>query len=219
MFLCFKQALFMQSKTTAMNKLHTTSVVKTLSEKWRLREIKCPATKHVLILQRDKTRRIRNVDTIVDHLREHMNASVQVVQFEGKPAQEQARIIHCANVFIAVQGAGMNWYKFLPPKARMLEITWPYWGSRYAGRVRKQRPDVTARVVKCQMYTSPAIYMQFAREWLPSFEHANSTWLTPNVTQSLLKRSFRLDPIKTNNIQKSSDCECTPESIYKAVTS
>ena len=221
--LCFKQALFIQSSTipvTKQVKLQTAAMVKTLSEKWRLSETKCPATKHVLILQRNTTRQIRNVDAIVTYLRAHLNTSVQVEQFEGKLANEQARIVHCANVFIAVQGAGMNWYKFLPPNARMLEITYGIgWPSRYAERARAQRPDVISRIVECRMLTPPEVFLTYAREWLPGFENATYDSISGAAKRKLYKISAKQSPISKRAVHKNSDCECDPSAIYRAVTS
>ena len=195
-------------------------MVKTLSEKWRLSETKCPATKHVLILQRNTTRQIRNVDAIVTYLRAHLNTSVQVEQFEGKLANEQARIVHCANVFIAVQGAGMNWYKFLPPNARMLEITYGVgWPSRYAARAQALRPDVITKIVQCRMLTPPEVFLTYAREWLPGFENATYDSISGAAKRKLYKISAKQSPISKRAVHKNSDCECDPSAIYRAVTS
>ena len=123
--------------------------------------------------------------------------------------------MHCANVFIAVQGAGMNWYKFLPPNARMLEITWPHWRSRYRIRAIETRPDVTPIVLQCQMHTPSHIFLKYARLWLKFNGTADD--VTKQMKADLIRRSFKLDSTHTVNIQKDSDCVCSSKSIYKRI--
>ena len=142
-------------------------------------------------------------------------STLALEMFEGKSAQEQARIIHCAKVFIGVQGAGMNWYKYLPPNARMLEITWYLWKSRYHRRVVGMRPDVMPRIVECKMYTPPHIFLKFAREWMNFTGTADD--ITEEMKAELLKRSFKLNSTHTKNIQKDSDAVCDPRAVYEHI--
>ena len=109
----------------------------------------------------------------------------------------------------------MNWYKFLPPNARMLEITWHLWKSRYHKRVVGMRPDIVPHIVKCKMHTPTHIFLKYARTWMNFTGTADD--ITEEMKAELLKRSFKLNSTHTKNIQKDSDAVCDPRTVYEHI--
>ena len=209
--LCFSHGVFPYFTTGGTARK---TVSKLLSKTWGLDTLHCPDP-YVLFLERNSTRRLHNLDEIIVYLRQHNISPIKVAMFEGKSAKEQASIVHCAKVFIAVQGAGMNWYKFLPHNASMLEITYNGWRSHYRRRAIAYRPDVIPLIVKCEMYTPPHIFLKFARAWMNFTGTADD--ITAESKAELLERSLKMDSVRTKNIQKDSDAVCDPRAVYEHI--
>ena len=102
----------------------------------------------MLIIQRQSTRRLLNIDSMVDVARNYGYANVRTEFFEGLRLREQYAIIRCASVFVAVQGAALSWHSFLPRGATVVEITYEGWPVRYRERALMERTDLNQRVIK-----------------------------------------------------------------------
>ena len=75
------------------------------------------------LLQRRDSRRISNIYTIAQRLREAFpSASIDISYFEGTPLQEQARWMASHNIIIAAHGAALANAVFIRRETRVLEL-------------------------------------------------------------------------------------------------
>ena len=69
----------------------------------------------------------------------HDDVSVDVafkrVHLKALPLLAKLQLVHCADVLVGVQGAGLAHFHFLPPGAVLLEVGWRHWpAGRYSKR-------------------------------------------------------------------------------------
>ena len=159
--LCYKHAIFGDVKLDAV--IRKTAKEAVISQ-WSYRRNPCKQF-YVLIVERLGTRHILNLAEIVASFKRR-NVTVRVEHFEGKTLQEQAEIMHCAKTFIAVQGAAMSWFDFLPKNANLIEFYWTGWASKYKKRARKSRKDVHATAVQCKPVIPETVYKKHAEKLL-----------------------------------------------------
>jgi len=79
----------------------------------------------VTIIQRRSTRRILNIDMVVDAVKSLGFSHVQVVSFEGMSVLKQIQIARCSSLLIGTHGAALAWSSALHLDARLVEIRWP----------------------------------------------------------------------------------------------
>jgi len=98
----------------------------------------------VILIQRLNTRRIGNAQDLIaiaQSMPKITNATI--VNLENLDIKDQIRHINCGNpIVVGVQGAGLEWTKFLKHtgrKAAVIELTWRQWGSYYAGNVKSDK--------------------------------------------------------------------------------
>ena len=64
---------------------------------------------NILIIQRTKTRKILNLDSIIRKLTFHTNHHIQSFCFELHSIKEQMQRTFCTDILIGVHGAGLTW--------------------------------------------------------------------------------------------------------------
>lgn len=202
---CFSHGIFVKLEKDTES-LH--GMAAALSRAWNLTEYVCPEY-YTMFLQRNTTRRLLNADELVRALIEHGFTRVRVEIFDGKTLLEQARLIRCTKVLIAVQGAGLNWYHFLPHNAKVMELTFNRWGSRYERRLLRNRSDIKPKVLKCKRVTPPYIWAKYARLWLNYTGPISKTMKTELLNTKSL--------IRTENVAHDSDCSCDVSTILTAL--
>ena len=85
----------------------------------------------VTVLQRQSTRRILNVDAVVDVFRRMGFERIEVVSFEMLTVLEQLAIVKASIVLVGTFGAGLAWSGILHEKAALVEILWPDLPRKY----------------------------------------------------------------------------------------
>ena len=105
-----------------------------------------------------------NIDAVSEPLQRRLpHDDVIVLNLDDMSFVEQLRVITWCRVFIGVQGAALTWSAFLPINAQMVEITYDYWTARFKARARLWRPDLTTATVQCNVHTSDASFLSYAR--------------------------------------------------------
>lgn len=79
----------------------------------------------VTIVQRSRTRRLRNLEELVQIVREEMDVEPLVVDMAGMSALEQITVSHNTDIMIMVHGGALMNTIWLPPKALLMDI-YPY---------------------------------------------------------------------------------------------
>ena len=211
---CFEYGIF-RGMRGCKNKTHLNRhIQKTVQEDWQ-RSIATNGScrnKHITFIERNRTRFILNLNSLVDISRKMFNQTrVVVEQFEKYSLSEQWRKIRCTSVFIAVQGAALSWYPFLPANASVLEIVYPGWHSRYAKRILGARPDLHVEVVRCDVITPLKAYTKYAKLWYNHTGEITSEW-----KQTLELRSNNTIAVD-GSIWKDSNCVCSEDVILDAL--
>ena len=81
-------------------------------------------------IERVSTRRVTNKNALLDAAKS-LGLSVQSIKLETLPVFKQLETIRCTDILVGVQGAGLQWMKFLRPKRAMIELTFPGWPKLY----------------------------------------------------------------------------------------
>lgn len=97
----------------------------------------------VVVINRQRTRRVRNVDDIVEAHNDLMNSTTvgastvatlrpvevawKVVELEPLSPADQARVFSAADVLIAVHGAALTWSLMMDSRSSLLEMLPPAW--------------------------------------------------------------------------------------------
>ena len=211
---CFRYGIFGRVRGRN-NKVHRDHhIQKAVQEDWqRSTETNGSCSnKHITFIERRETRSIVNLNSLLDISRKVANQTrVVVEQFEKYSLSEQWRKIRCTSVFIAVQGAALSWYRFLPANASVLEIVYPGWHSRYAKRIRGTRPDLHVEVVRCDVTTPLKVYSKYAKLW---YNYTGE--ITPKLKQELELRSNNTTGVDSS-IWKDSNCICSEDVFLDAL--
>ena len=139
-----------------------------------------------------------------------------VVIFQPEQLSEQLQLIQCAFAFIAVQGAGAAWYRFLPDNAIFVELYYRGWVSKYKRRAQISRPDIKTEAVYCTAVTPDRTWIKYAQQWL-DLKSKDITDIDITMKEKLIAKSAQVDPIR-GNIWKDSDVVCPPELIVSALS-
>ena len=166
---------------------------------------------YVTFLQRQSTRKILNINQLMDLAKRAGLKNIRLEYFEGKTIPEQMRIIHCTAVYVGVQGAALTWYAFLPRNAVLLEILYPGWPMRYQKRANWNRPDIKAITVHCDRVTPDAVWEKYARLWYNYSGHIDG-----NMKLKLAKQSETMYPVG-KSVYKDSNCKCSNQTFMKAL--
>ena len=167
----------------------------------------------VLILQRNNTRQILNADKMAAMFSDHANmTNVKIVKFEEKTMHEQFDLVRCAKVFIAVQGAGVAWYRFLPKHATLVEIYYHGWKSKYRDRALANRPDMNTHAIFCTAQVRPQSYSFYALKWF-GYDGPMSDSMKAKVTNM----SAVVNPV-LGNIWKDSDVVCSENTVLRMLS-
>ena len=166
---------------------------------------------YMLIIQRLTTRRLLNIDHMTKIAHDYGYSKVRVESFEGKQLRDQYGIIRCASVFVAVQGAVLSWFSFLPEGATVVEMIYDGWPMRYQRRVLEERPDLNPQVIHCNIQTPLHIWEHYAKKW---YNHTG-------VIDSELKKRLARDSDKQfpigKSVWKDSDCMCPGDVFLPAL--
>ena len=203
---CFKYGVFGNHHDVAANVTAPDDMGQVLQAKWNLTS-PCKAY-YVLLLDRIKSRHILQAEEIIDHLQKKGH-NVKLDYFDNKSLKEQMDAVRCASAFIGVQGAGLSWYQFLPPKATFIELHWYGWISRYKLRAKESRPDISAHAIECKPVTPASVWQHYAQLW---FNHRGP--IDDVMKQRLREKSDRVQDIK-GTIWKDSNCECNIDEITR----
>ena len=105
----------------------------------------------VTILSRND-RRIINTEEVLSFAKEVGFRNLRIVDFSGKSLLYQLEIMSTTNVFIGVQGAGLQWSVFMPEGSYLIELAWPqkHWGFYYNGYAYVRRFGIKWRGVGVQ---------------------------------------------------------------------
>ena len=179
-----------------------------LRKQWNLPEI-CPAENQVMILQRNRTRRILNIDEMGQALLSHENVTnFFVAKFEEKTMKQQFDLVRCLKLFVGVQGAGLAWYRFLPKGATIIEIYYEGWVSKYKDRAETDRPDLNIHAVFCNAVVPPPTWQFYAHKWFGN----NDTLISKQMKTKLIEKSAAVEAIR-GNIWKDSDVVCSSDAL------
>jgi len=104
---------------------------------------------YVTILGR-RDRRIINAEEVLSFAKEVGFQNLRIVDFSGKSIRSQLETMSTSNVFMGIQGAGLQWSIFMPESSYLIELAWPqkHWGFYYASFV--PRFGITWRAVGVQ---------------------------------------------------------------------
>ena len=99
----------------------------------------CP-NRRVLIQQR-RNRKILNADELKRAAEEIGFNWTDVVTFEDVTLRQQLKNVACSDILVGVQGAGLEWLRFMRPGSGVLEIAWPkkHWPFFYGGYAEHSR--------------------------------------------------------------------------------
>jgi len=106
----------------------------------------------VVIVQRQRSRRILNLDQLVFMANNTVGVTnVSVLALEKMTMREQVREMACGNVIVAgVQGAGLQWTTLWGNnngnRAALIEWGWRDWGSYYTGRISGKARSIFRRI-------------------------------------------------------------------------
>ena len=218
--MCFKKAVFgRQQSFTSLAELDT----HLSAAAWAVTSSAAKACQHVgsiVFIQRETNfRRIFNLDEVVAYFRRRGHTDTRVVVLERLSFAEQMRVIKCARVLVAVQGAGLTWFLFLPRGAVMVEITWHNWSSRFAARAHYERPDLRTHLLRCRYSVSVQAYRHVASKLLGDDADVRNSRGSTSVNQAVKDKVFRESErqytagfyvfgVPHVSIWKSSDCVC-----------
>ena len=204
--MCFKKAVFGR-------KLFITTHFELsahLTNAWDLQPDLCPENLVVIVQRETKFRTILNAEKIKEYFRQNGFVNTQLVVLERLSIREQLSVIQCASVFIAVQGAGMSWFMFLPKHAVLAEITWYRWPSRFIDRARYARPDIETHLLYCDFTISNAAYAVFTAKYF-----GYNRTITDEVREQVIEKSkqqYARDyyplGVPRTGIWKLADCCC-----------
>lgn len=198
---CYRNGIVGRAAKTAHRKETVQQLVR---QQWQLSN-RCDDS-YVLFIQRNRTRHIVNIKDLIHTVEQHgscSTCSVRVESLENLSLRQQATIVNCASMLVAVQGAGLSWYRFLQPGATVIELTWPGWPARYQQRIWSSRHDISARVVKCTAHVPEAVWRKYAKLWYNHSGNITSEW-----RQKLSQKSLQVR-VPESSVWKDSDCVCS----------
>ena len=108
----------------------------------------------VVIVQRQESRRILNIDELVLAAKNITNQSVSVTVLENMTMQEQVREMACGNVIVAgAQGAGLQWTTlWAGHRCALIEWGWRNWSSYYTGRIGRDTHSIFREISDDNIY-------------------------------------------------------------------
>ena len=170
------------------------------------------ASTYALFVQRNKTRKILNIDELVNVTRQtRYFKRVEQANFDAMSFEEQWSLARCASLLVGVQGAGMSWFVFQPKSTSFIEIAfdgWHYLFNSFRGIFRR---DMKSSKMWCKRVTSTHTWAHYARTWFNYTGPINSEWkknLTMTAFQIKSKLRYAFTPLKD------SDVTCNP-GIFK----
>ena len=207
--LCFKYAVFGTNNSSMhsvyKNVRYRNEIKNKLEAQWIDKTV-CQRNA-VVLLERQTTRLILNKEKLISRINQAGFTNTSIVSFEGLSLREQMKIIHCANVFIAAQGAALTWFQYLPKDAVVIEIVWHGWPVKYKVRINQDRPDISAHVLKCEARVSEKVWREFAWEW---YQYEGD--MTEDIKDKIKKKSSKIRAVR-KQVWKYSDCVCSPEQL------
>ena len=203
--LCFKHGVF--GSTASRDKR---SISRELIHKKMNATAKTCVSQYFVLIQRQNTRRILNIDYLAQLARDFGYKDVRIEYFENYSLYEQFDIIRCAAVLVGAQGAALSWFPFLPVYASIIEINWPGWPMFYQKRIQSQRKDLYAQVIQCEAKTPENVWKYYAHVW---FNHTGS--VDDAMKEALIERSKHIKHATGYSVWKDSDCSCT-QSIFSS---
>ena len=110
--------------------------------------------KQIVIIQRNR-RLILNVDDLKQAAFSMGYNNTIVIDLEDMTVQEQYQLIRCTRILIGINGAGLQWGMFMPPKSGLIELSFnkPKFGQTFAD-MRKHCRKLTYDSVKAS-YVAP----------------------------------------------------------------
>ena len=218
--MCFKRAVFgRQQSFTSIAELdtHLSAAMAVTSSAETCRQ----QFGSIVFIQRTKNfRQILNVDDIVAYFLRRGHTDARVVFLEKLSFVEQMRVVKCARVLVAVHGAGLSWFQFLPRGAVMVEVTFHNWPSFFIPRAHYHRPDLRTHLLRCRYSVSEQAYRHVASKLLgDDADVRNSRDSTSVMSQAVKDKVVRESERQYNarfyvfgvphvSIWKSSDCVC-----------
>ena len=121
--ICFEKAVFGYDKSL----LKMGELEELIRRRMNVSSTYCTTKKTRILILNRASRRILNTEQLANELQSRLNATVEIVQFENMQLAEQIQRVHCADLLIGVQGAGLNHFRFLPKGGAVLEIGWEHW--------------------------------------------------------------------------------------------
>ena len=139
---------------------------------------------------------------------------VRVTSLENQSFAEQWNTVRCASLFAGVQGAGLSWYFFPPPKAAFIEITYNGWHSFFDRYARNYRPDLKRYSIECQRVTPDHVWRNYAQLWFNYTGVLTQGWKkTLDRKSKEVKARAKYAP----TVWRDSDCFCSSETLLKSL--
>ena len=211
---CFKRLVVGQRLAENFNTLQ-----ERLTNKFKVGFSQCLRPR-ICVVQRKRKghfRRVLNIEAIRTYLQPRLpHDDVIELDLDDKGFTEQLRDVTCCRVFIGVQGAALAWSAFLPRDALLVEISNEYWTPRFVTRAKIWRPDLRTAVVKCDIRTSDASFLSYARRTKMKEFGVDTKTVTKELKQKVYENSHKA--LKTSyypfglplSIWKLSDVYCDP---------
>ena len=201
--ICFKKGVFGYDKSD----VRVNELEKLVLHRLNISASHCTKHKPRILIQKRKTRSITNTHDLATELRSKLNASVDTIFFEDIPLVEQIQQVHCADVFIGVQGAGLNHVRFLRPGAALIEVGWPHWPAGMYANVARRLKKRSATIGHCKASIS-------AHSWSVYYDLNEEMRNKPKRQVYDLVRKVPFWSEK--NIYKFADCELDiPKAVAK----
>ena len=210
---CFKYGVlgpYLANFETIRNSVkYRQEIYELLITSWGFNRELCPEN-NLVILERLVSRHLLNKEEILKTAKSIGFYHSNIVSFEDLSVRKQVEIVSCSDVFISVQGAALTWFLYLPINASVIEIVWDGWPVKYQRRIQRERPDISAYVLKCDAKVSENIWHEFAKEWFAF----NGTVVSDEMKNAIIVQSKSMRAV-SKQVWKYADCTCPIKKLTK----
>ncbi len=79
----------------------------------------------VTIIEREMTRKIINIASLKTRLTKGGVKNIHIAKMAKMTMLAQLQLVHCSDVLIGAQGAGLIWALYMKPHSALIELAWP----------------------------------------------------------------------------------------------
>ena len=126
-----------------------------------------------VVLQDRVYRRLTNIEQLPNASKQLTHLESQVILFEDIALEEQVHFAHCAKILIGIQGAGLEWFRFMQRPAWLVEIGWNKWPAGMYSDMAAVNGYNNITISNCTAEVTEAswdMYSHFARVPVPKNE-------------------------------------------------